>query len=171
MDFDFTQISVPFRMRPGLARLSPGAIHLTRLRPGSALHTEKLAILHQGGTRQTVFGFDPGEALAAIRVQALKAGVTDHDADTLALELQVEEDFVVLDTATGRVPWMCVSVPSRWAPQEKVGLSLARIHSPVADGEALAAALPHLLRVLANGTHWERHVWTLSASPRFDQHP
>lgn len=171
MDFDFAQISVPFRMRPGLARLAPDALHLTPLRPGSALHAEKLAIHRQGGTRHALAGFDPTDALAVIRAQVLTAGVTPHDTDTLPLELLVEEDLVLLDTATARVPWMCVSVPSRWAPEEKIGLTLASIHSPVADGEALAAALPHLIRVLANGTNWERHVWTLSASPLYDQHP
>ena len=171
MNFDFAQVSVPFRMRPGLVRLEPGALHLTPLHPGSTLHAEKLAIHRQGATRQVLAGFDPTDALAAIREQALKAGVDMPLADTLPLELQVEEDLVVLDTATGRIPWMCVSVPSRWAPEEKIGLSLASIHSPVADGEALAAALPHLLRVLSNGTHWERYVWTLSPSPRYDQHP
>jgi len=172
MEFDFAQISVPFRMRPGLARLEPDAVHLTPLRPGSALHTEKLALHRQGAcARLAVIGFDAAPALAAIRAQAIKAGVTGHDADTLPLELQVEEDLVVLDTTSTTIPWLCVSVPSRWAPEEKLGQSLASIHGPVADGQALATALPHLLRVLANGTHWERHVWTVSPSPRYDQHP
>ena len=40
-----------------------------------------------------------------------------------------------------------------------------------AEEEALAAALPAILRVLGSGTHWERHVWTLTPSPSYDQHP
>jgi len=171
MDFDFRQVSAPFRMRPGLARLEPDARHLTALRPGSALHSEKKALCHQGGTCLAVNGFDPGDALATIRAQALKAGVSEEQANRLPLELQVEEDLAVLDTSTGQVPWMCVCVPSRWAPEEKLGRTLASIHGPVADGEALAIALPHLMRVLSNGTHWERFVWTLSPSPLYDQHP
>jgi hypothetical protein len=171
MDFDFAQLSVPFRMRPGLARLDAEAVHLTALRPGSTLHAEKRALQQRGGPRLALPGFDASPALAAIRAQALKAGVTGHDADTLPLELQVEEDLVVLDTATTTIPWLCVSVPSRWAPEEKLGQTLASIHGPVADGEALATALPHQLRVLSNGTHWERYVWTVSPSPRYDQHP
>jgi hypothetical protein len=171
MEFDFAHVSVPFRMRPGLSRLEPDAVHLTPLRPGSALHTEKSALLRQGNSHLALAGFDAGPVLAAIRAQALKAGVTAQDADTLPLELQVEEDLVVLDTATAIVPWLSVSVPSRWAPEEKLGQTLGSIHAPVADGHALAAALPHLLRVLSNGTHWERYVWTVSPSPRYDQHP
>lgn len=88
MEFDFAQVGVPFRMRPDLRRPQPDARHPTPLRPGSALHTEKLAPQRPGSTRL-----------------------------------------------------------------------------------ALASALPHLLRVSANGTHWERHVWTISLSARHDQHP
>ena len=171
MDFDFAQISTPFRMRPGLARLPSDAVHLTPLRPGSPLHAEKLAIHRTGTTRHAVPGFDATAALATLRAQALHAGASAQDLDRIALELLVEEDLVVLDTRTGTLPWMCVSVPSRWAPEEKLGRALPEVHEPVADGEALAAALPHMLRVLANGTHWERYVWTLTPSPRYDQHP
>lgn len=171
MDFDFAQVGVPFRMRPGLARMRPDATHLTLLRPNSPLYAEKLAVSQCGPVALGVSGFDPAEALATIRQHVLQAGVTPHAAVTLPLELQVEEDLAVLDTSTGRVPWMCVCVPSRWAPEEKLGHHLADMHAPVADGEALAAALPHLLQVLSTGGHWERYVWTISSSPLFDQHP
>lgn len=171
MEFDFNQVRAPFRMHPGLARLGPDAVHLTPLRPGSPLHLEKLALHRIGSTRQTMPGFDATAAVSTLRAHALKAGVSALDIERLPLELQVEEDLVVLDTATARVPWMCVSVPSRWAPEEKLGRTLPEVHQPVADGAALAAALPAILRVLASGTHWERYVWTLTPSPRYDQHP
>jgi len=171
MEFDFAQISTPFRMRPGLSRLSPDAVHLTPLQPGSRLFAEKRAIHRLGASRRVVPGFDAGAALATIRVHAMRCGVSAKDADTLALEMQVEEDLVVLDTRTARLPWMCVSVPSHWAPEEKLGRTLPEVHQPVADGEALSAALPHILRVLSNGSHWERYVWTLTPSDAYDQHP
>jgi hypothetical protein len=171
MEFDFKQIHVPFRMLPGLARLGPDAVHLTPLRPGSPLHLEKLALHRLGATRHAVAGFDATDALATLRAHAIRAGVSARETEQLPLELQVEEDLVVLDTRTARVPWMCVSVPSRWAPEEKLGRTLAEVHQPVADGEALAAALPAILRVLGSGTHWERHVWTLTPSLSYDQHP
>ncbi len=171
MDFDFSQVSVPFRMRPGLARLAPDTCHLTPLCPGTALHGEKQAIQRHWRTRHTVDGFDPTDAMAAIHAQVLQAGVDPAQADTAPLELLVQEDLVVLDTSSGRIPWMCVCVPSHWAPEDKICLGLDQVHRPVADGAALAAALPHLLRVLANGSHWVRFVWTLTPSPRFDQHP
>ena len=62
-------------------------------------------------------------------------------------------------------------MPSRWAPEDKVGLRLAEIHAPVADNARLLAANDALLRLLAGGARWERHVWSLSASPRYDLHP
>lgn len=171
MEFDFNQVRAPFRMLPGLARLGPDAVHLTPLRPGSPLYREKLALHQQGATRHAVPGFDATPALDTLHTHALKAGVSARDIEQLPLELLVEEDLVVLDTRTARVPWMCVSVPSRWAPEEKLGRTLPEVHQPVADGAALAAALPAILRVLASGTHWERHVWTLTPSPHYDQHP
>ncbi len=171
MEFDFARISVPFRMQPGLVRLAPDALHLTPLQPGSQLHAEKLAIHRLGTSCRALPGFDATVVLPTIRAQVLRAGVSQQDADTLALDMQVEEDLVILDTRTAQVPWMCVSVPSRWAPEEKLGRTLPELHRPVADGEALAAALPHILRVLSNGTHWERHVWTLTPCSFYDQHP
>lgn len=171
MEFDFNQVRAPFRMHPGLARLGPDAVHLTPLRPGSTLHREKLAIHRLGTSRHAVPGFDAAAALSTLRAHANRAGVSARDIEQLPLELQVEEDLVVLDTHTARVPWMCVSVPSRWAPEEKLGRTLPEVHQPVADGAALAAAMPAILRVLASGAHWERYVWTLTPSPNYDQHP
>lgn len=171
MAFRPDRIRVPFRMQPGLSRLDADAVHLTPLRPGSPLYREREALQRRGVTRHAVPGFDAAPALVALRAQARHAGVSAQAMEMLPLELQVEEDLVVLDTRTGRIPWMCVCVPSRWAPEDKLGCTLAEVHQPVADGDALVAALPAILRVLAQGGHWERHVWTLTPSARFDQHP
>jgi len=159
MDFDFRHIAVPFRMQPGLQRLAPGAVHVTPLDPASALYAEKLAVHRAGHSQLCVPGFDAGPAIAALGTQGRVP------------ELAFEEDFAVLDTASGTVPWLCVCVPSRWAPEDKLGQSLTDIHAPVADGAALAAALPALTRLLAGGGRWERFVWTLTPSGRYDQHP
>ncbi len=159
MDFDFRHIAVPFRMQPGLQRMADGATHVTPLDPLSALYAEKLLVQRSGESRLCKPGFDPAPALRAIGA-----------ADGLP-ELAFEEDFALLDTTTGTIPWMCVCVPSHWAPEDKLGLSLASVHEPVADGTALAGAMPALIRLLAGGGHWERYVWTLTPSGRYDQHP
>jgi hypothetical protein len=159
MDFDFRHIAVPFRMQPGLQRMAPCDAHVTPLHRHSALYAEKLHVHRTGQAQLCMPGFDPAPAMAAIGA-----------ADGMP-ELAFEEDFAVLDTNSATIPWLCVCVPSHWAPEEKLGQSLVSIHAPVADGTALAAAMPALNRLLAGDGHWERYVWTLTPSGRYDQHP
>ena len=86
-------------------------------------------------------------------------------------ELAFEEDLAVLDGATGTLPWLCVCVPSHWAPEDKLGLDFAAVHRPVADNPALIAAAGQLVALVTAGECWERQVWTISPSGRYDQHP
>jgi dimethylamine monooxygenase subunit A len=93
-----------------------------------------------------------------------------------ALSLQVQEDFCILDgragsRTAGSVPFMCVATPSSWAPEEKVGLSFAAIHAPVADNQLIMAAADHLVKLGTGGQAWQRFVWTLSPTAQHDQHP
>jgi dimethylamine monooxygenase subunit A len=170
MNFDFSHIAVPFRMQPGLRRLPAGTPQLTRLDPTHPLYAEKRAVLASGQSRHVVPGFDPAPALAAIGEQALASGASaGHDPQPI--ELAFEEDLAVLDGATGTLPWLCVCVPSHWAPEEKLGLDFMALHAPVADNAALLAASAGLLRLATGGECWERFVWTLSPSARYDQHP
>ncbi len=171
MDFDFSQIAVPFRMQPGLRRLEPGASQLTPLAPGSALYQEKRRVLEAGQSRQVAAGFDPAPAIESIaaRARSERTGGT-FDAD-VPLELAFEEDFAVLDGATGILPWLCVCVPSHWAPEDKLGLDFMALHGTVADNAALLSASRHLVLLATGGECWERFVWTVSPSPRYDQHP
>lgn len=171
MDFDFAQIAVPFRMQPNIARLAGGAPQLTALDPATPLYSEKCAALAAGPVRLAVAGFDAAAALAAIAEQAR---LDCADARLLAgepLELAFEEDLAVLDGDTGTLPWLCVCTPSHWAPQDKLGLSLAAVHAPVADNARLLAASAQLTRLATGGERWERHVWTVSPSDQYDQHP
>lgn len=172
MDFDFNLIAVPFGMRPGLRRLEPGTPQLTRLDPASRLHQEKHAVWAAGESRHVVPGFDPAPALEAIAGHAAAHGVADERWNaTQPPELAFEEDLAVLDGATGTLPWLCVCVPSHWAPEDKVGLDFATLHGPVADNAALIAASRQLVALVTGGEYWERHVWTVSPSGRHDQHP
>lgn len=169
MDFDLNQIAVPFRMQPGLRRLDPGLPQLTPLDPASALYAEKRAVLEAGQSRHAIAGFDSGPALAAI---GAAAGWGSASAATpMPLELAFEEDFAVLDGATGTLPWLCVCTPSHWAPEDKLGLDFAAVHRPVADNAALIAATQQLVALATSGDCWERFVWTISPSGRHDQHP
>ncbi|MDB5942887.1 MAG: hypothetical protein JWQ13_2453 [Ramlibacter sp.] len=171
MQLDFDQIAVPFRMQPGLRRLEAGAPQLTRLDPASALFEEKRKVLQAGQSRLSVPGFDPTPALQAIAEKARQDGMADALGGDKPLELAFQEDFAVLDGDSTTLPWLCVCVPSHWAPEEKLGLAFAAVHAPVADNAALQAAGTQLVRLVTGGACWERFVWTVSPSPGHDQHP
>jgi len=87
------------------------------------------------------------------------------------LSLALAEDFAVIDGASARIPWLAVCLPSRWAPEEKIGRHFAEVHAPVADNQLLVSAAEHLARLVTGAERWERFVWTLSAEPRLMQHP
>lgn len=170
MPFDLQQLDVPFRMRPGLRKMAPGERHLHALRPASALYLEKQRVTDTGQSVLCMPGFDASAAVDTIWQQAGRDGIATTGQQT-PVALAFEQDLAVLDLTSGRVPWMCVCVPSGWAPEEKIGLELAAIHMPVADITALAARWQQLMRLLSGGASWERQVWTVSPSSRHDQHP
>ncbi len=170
MAFDLQQIEVPFRMQPSLRKMGADAIHLRTLVSGSALFDAKQRVSRDGQALHVAPDFDAGPALDAIWRQARRNGIATPDP-LLPLELALEQDLAVLDLASTSVPWMCVCVPSGWAPEEKVGHTLAQIHAPVADSNALNGRWSHLAALVTAGQAWERQVWTISPSSRFDQHP
>lgn len=108
-----------------------------------------------------------GDAAIGALLRALPAG----QRPAALLSLAFEEDFAIVDGASATVPWLAVCLPSRWAPEKKLGRSLAAIHAPVADGELLRAASDGLVRLVTGGGRWERTVWTITAEPRLAQHP
>ena len=171
MDFDFNQIAVPFRMQPGLRRLEPGAAQLTPLDPAGPLSAEKRKVLAARQSLHCIAGFDPAPALAAIADQARRDGVADALRPGMPPELAFEEDLAILDGDTSTLPWLCVCAPSHWAPEDKLGLSFAAVHAPVAGNAALQAAGAQLVKLVTGGGCWERFVWTVTPSPRYDQHP
>jgi hypothetical protein len=169
-DFDFSLFPVPFRMQPGLRRIPAGAPQLTALAEGGALWQEKLEVMERGASRLAVGTFDAGPALNAIAAHARQHGLPRPELDR-PLELCFEEDLAVLDGEDASLPWLCVCVPSHWAPEDKLGLPFAAVHAPVADAATLLAASEKLVQLVTGGEHWERFVWTLTPSPRHDQHP
>lgn len=87
------------------------------------------------------------------------------------LALAFEDDLALVDGRDGTVPWLAVTLPSHWAPEEKVGLPFAQIHAPVADNQMLLGAAEGLMRVVTSGERWERFVWTITGHPRLHAHP
>ena len=213
MSFDFSQVSAPFRMQPGLRRIAPGSAQLTPSRPNGRHLREKMAVLGSTSHEALVAspGFDEAPALRAIASEAALAAPAAFEFDgpdrcaaprlgwsirqgraegtgeaaigdllaffpaakraTALLCLAFEEDFAVIDGATATIPWLAVCLPSRWAPEDKVGRHFAAVHAPVADNALLIEAGERLARLVTGPDRWERFVWTVSADPRLHQHP
>jgi hypothetical protein len=196
MPFDFSAVSTPFRMQPGLRALAPGAAQLTPIHPGDRAFAEKLAVLthHAGQALVAQPGFDAATALAALSAHAEREhplawreaqARLAHEPAVAAclaalhqswrlpalLSLAFAEDFAIIDGATARIPWLAVCLPSHWSPQDKVGRHFAEVHAPVADNRLLLAASDHLARLVTGAQRWERFVWTITPEPRLDMHP
>ncbi len=185
MEFDVNQIAVPFRMQPGLQRLEGDGPWLTPLAPASALAREKRAVVEAGVALHQVDGFDLSDAIYSIAnydhserttgqfdTKNPFKGPSSAAPDAVpTLALRYEEDMAILDGETGTLPWLCVCVPSHWAPEDKLGLPFGAVHAPVADSAPLAAAAAQLVRLVTGGEVWQRWVWTITPSGRFDQHP
>jgi hypothetical protein len=81
------------------------------------------------------------------------------------------EDFAIVDTRHGTLPWLAVALPSHWAPEEKIGLHFSGVHAPVADNTLLLKAADALMRMVAGPDRWERFVWNVTPHPRLHAHP
>ena len=65
-----------------------------------------------------------------------------------------------------------MTLPSHWAPEEKVGRHFTAIHAPVADNQLLLKAADSLMRLVTDAeSRWERFVWTVTDHPRLHAHP
>lgn len=86
MPLDFSAVSAPFRMQPGLRKLAAGTPQLTPNRLGDRALDEKLAVLaaHADQALLCADGFDPAPALQALAAHAAsehpQAFVVDDDA-------------------------------------------------------------------------------------------
>jgi hypothetical protein len=215
--FDFSTVSAPFRMQPGLRRVAAGAAQLTPSAPGGRHLREKTAVLGRFA-EQALLSLPEVDELALLRAiadeaarscpgtfvvataprgetridaprlgWALDAGTPSGDGDasigtvladlpaalrpSALLSLAFEEDFAVIDGANATIPWLAVCLPSRWAPEDKIGRHFAEVHAPVADNEMLVAASASLARLVTGTERWERFVWTIGADPHLHQHP
>ena len=106
-DFSFA-VRSPFRMQPGLRRLSPTAAVLTPLRAGSRAQREKLAVLSAfpGEALLTTQGFDPMPALDALMRHATSTSPDaltwdGHRVEALHLGVAVDDQGRIHPTRSG----------------------------------------------------------------------
>lgn len=213
MPFDFSAVSAPFRMQPGLRKLAPGAQQLTPNHTGDRVLLEKLLVLRHDPERALLCApdFDASPALRALMQHAALEhphacgfdGASAFDALHLGwalrgaevsgngpceigdclralparwrlpalLALAFAEDLAIIDAGSGNIEWLAVCLPSRWAPEAKVGRHFTEVHAPVADNQLLIAASTQLMRLVTGPERWERFVWTLTPDGALDLHP
>ncbi len=87
------------------------------------------------------------------------------------LALCLNEDVALLENDI--LIAICFCFPSSWVPAKRLGMALAQIHHPVADGERLVQASPKIAHVMSDPQQgsFRRYVWTISTSPELSQHP
>ncbi len=92
-----------------------------------------------------------------------------HGIQDLALCLNEDVALLENDVLTA----ICFCFPSSWVPAKRLGMGLAQIHGPVADGEKLIHASPKIAHVMSDPQQgsFRRFVWTITNSPLLSQHP
>ena len=113
MPFDFSQVTAPFRMQPGLRRIAPGQAQLTPSRPNGRHLREKMAVLATTADEAllAVPGFDASPALRAIAGEAARdpapafvfEGAADCAAPRLGWSLRAGRPEGDGDAATGEL--------------------------------------------------------------------
>ena len=168
----------PFRMRPGLARLTP-----TPEAPPSPLFVRdglapvyaarKRAVLQSHHGLSHIGQADPAVLQAIAEAYAAQTGVAIAP-DARALAEGMQEDFVVLHDEPGdgfRARFLSVCFPSNWNPAEKLGLDFTAIHAPVADNALLQAGARGIVGMAFRQAPMLRHVWLLTPGGDLAQHP
>ena len=117
--------------------------------------------------------FQEPAAEAAVEELSAWAGISAGECPELGQHWQ--QDFIVLLTDNrGKEVFQAgvVCFPSSWRPEEKIGLPVYEIHSPVPTlNERLGDQIDKFLRAIKPGIAWERLNWGLSRSQELNQHP
>jgi len=85
------------------------------------------------------------------------------------LGLAIEDDIVIMHK--GKLEACFVAFPSSWNAGEKVGKSLAELHEPIADNEALLSTSEGIMRAMTSGQSYHRYTWGISSLDGYSNHP
>jgi hypothetical protein len=89
--------------------------------------------------------------------------------DIKQLGLAIEDDVVIMHK--GKLEACFVAFPSSWNAGEKVGKTLAELHEPIADNEALVRASDGIMRAMTSGQSYHRYTWGISSLDGYSNHP
>jgi dimethylamine monooxygenase subunit A len=160
MSFDFSQVTAPFRMQPGLRRLAPGATQLSPLPPGSPVFAEKLAVLQRHAEQALVAreGFDAQPALLALARQACVdcPGAIRLDGAEIrspALGLRVRLDRGELHGEAAHHADAAAALQALPPPWRAAGLLSLALHADFAVVDGTRGTLPWMAVCLPS--HWD----------------
>lgn len=85
------------------------------------------------------------------------------------LGLAIEDDVVIMHN--GKLEACFVAFPSSWNAGEKEGKTLAELHEPIADNEALLRASDGIMRAMTSGQSFHRYTWGISSLNGYSNHP
>ena len=86
--------------------------------------------------------------------------VDEPFVDIIDMGLEIPDDVIIMHK--GKVEAAFVAMASNWNPKSVNGKTLAEVHEPVADNEALVRASDGIWRSMTSGNSFHRHVWGIS---------
>ena len=89
--------------------------------------------------------------------------------DIIDMGLEIPDDVIIMHK--GKVEAAFVAMASNWNPKSVNGKTLAEVHEPVADNEALVRASDGIWRSMTSGNSFHRHVWGISPLKGLSNHP
>ena len=89
--------------------------------------------------------------------------------DIIEMGLEIPDDVIIMHK--GKVEAAFVAMASNWNPKSVQGKTLAEVHEPVADNEALVRASDGIWRSMTSGNSFHRHVWGISPLKGLSNHP
>lgn len=157
-------VTVPYTTAPKMVRNTGTIVN----------RQPSLDYIRQKNIELTKYGSDlwaqlPG-ANSLIQQTTIQLGLVET-SNIVNFALQIDEDVAIMHQ--GRLVAICFCFPSSWIPQERIGQTLADIHTPVADGDRLRQMSQRIAQTMADVAQgsFRRHVWTISNSGDLSQHP
>lgn len=89
--------------------------------------------------------------------------------DIVKFAMNFREDVAIM--SSGVLEAICFCYPSSWIPSHRIGMSLAEIHGPVADGDMLRRMSQKIAETMATQGSFRRYVWTISTTAALSNHP
>jgi len=122
---------------------------------------------------RTIAAWMAGRLQAEYPARFLGLSSDEATLESLALEIQEDTAVVMLDEQAGnRMVYLNVTMPSGWAPEEKIGRPFDVVHAPVPHFEPISAKQDAIAKLMVNATKGAvRFAWTVTTDGALNHHP